>query len=125
MNGKLMLNILNWFANKPDFPNGINSNSNLANLPSKFYLYQNYPNPFNSETLIKYELPQNTNIKISIYNSLGQEIAILANSHQYAGYHQIRWEGINSSGNRVSSGLYFVRMKTDNIIIAKKLLLLR
>ena len=125
MNGRLMLNILNWFPNKPDIPSEINLKKNVSELPSNFYLYQNYPNPFNSEAIIKYKLPQTTEIEITLNNSLGQKVKTLVNTKQNAGYHQIIWDEENSLGNQVSSGLYFIRMKSKDINITRKLLLIR
>jgi hypothetical protein len=91
----------------------------------KFELHNNYPNPFNSETIINYELPKDCYVEITIYNSLAQEIETLVNSQQNAGHHQIGWDGLDTSGNQASSGLYFIRMKSEAIHMTKKIVLLR
>ncbi len=82
-----------------------------AAVPDAFQLYQNYPNPFNPTTVIKYDLPKPTNVKLEIFNILGERILTLVNSELInAGYHQVVWNGRNQSGSRVSSGIYFYRL---------------
>ena len=82
-------------------------------LPINFALEQNYPNPFNPSTVIKYSLPQESRVKLSIYNALGEEVAVLVNDIITAGFHQTQWNGLNSTGNQVSSGIYFYRLETE------------
>ena len=79
--------------------------------PDDFQLYQNYPNPFNSETQIKFYLTQDSNIKIIIYNSIGKEIRTLVNDQKNTGEHTVRWNGVDNSGEKVSSGVYFINMQ--------------
>lgn len=76
-------------------------------LPTEFGLAQNYPNPFNPETTIKIGLPEQSKVKITIYNILGQEILTLINKNMEAGYHKLKWDGANRFGAQTSSGLYF------------------
>jgi len=83
-------------------------------------LYQNTENPVRSNTTIKYQLPTEMAVEISIFNSLGQRIATLVNEAKSPGMHEIVW---NSAG--FSSGLYFVLMKTPGQIIQKKMLIVR
>ncbi|MFO7526922.1 MAG: PQQ-binding-like beta-propeller repeat protein, partial [Ignavibacteriaceae bacterium] len=82
-------------------------------LPINFTLEQNYPNPFNPSTIIKYALPQESRVKLSIYNALGEEVAVLVNDIITAGFHQTEWNGLNNTGNKVSSGIYFYRLETE------------
>ncbi len=95
-------------------------------VPSVFSLSQNYPNPFNPTTTIKYGLPSISNLRIKIYNSLGQEIETLVDETQSAGYHEITW---NASGN--ASGVYLYTIDAvsadgkGNFHSAKKLVLLK
>ncbi len=84
-------------------------------LPINFTLEQNYPNPFNPSTTIMYSLPVESKVKLSIFNALGEEIAVLLNEVIAAGYHQNEWNGLNSSGNKVSSGIYFYRIETEGM----------
>ncbi|MCK4654382.1 MAG: SBBP repeat-containing protein [Candidatus Cloacimonetes bacterium] len=70
----------------------------------------NYPNPFNPTTTINYQLPEDSKVKLSIYNIKGQKVKILVNKILPAGEHSIIWDGKDSNGNRVSSGIYFYKM---------------
>lgn len=85
-------------------------------LPTEFKLNQNFPNPFNPSTTVKYELPENSKIILAIYNLQGQKVTTLANDFQTAGYHQVIWNGTNDMGQKVSSGVYFLRMQTENFV---------
>ena len=94
-------------------------------LPVRFYLYQNYPNPFNSSTMIKFDLPTPGDVRLTVYNILGQKVIDLENSHLPAGTHYIHWDARNASGNRISSGVYFYRIDAENYESVKKSLLLK
>ncbi|MBX7150246.1 hypothetical protein K1X84_01300 [bacterium] len=78
--------------------------------PKKFSLYQNYPNPFNPVTKIKFDLPYLANVKIKVYNILGQEVAELINKEMPAGFHTLEWNGRNDRNDIVSSGVYLYRI---------------
>jgi photosystem II stability/assembly factor-like uncharacterized protein len=80
-------------------------------LPQQFALSQNYPNPFNPTTTILYSLPQAAQVKVSIYNMLGQRVVELANEVQPAGSHQVVWDARNSLRQHVASGVYFYRLE--------------
>ena len=94
-------------------------------LPKQFALHQNYPNPFNLGTIIKYALPKASEVKIHIYNILGQKVRSLVNERQEAGYRMIRWDGNNDRGNEVSSGVYFYRIEAGDFVKSKKMILLK
>ena len=81
---------------------------------SDFILNQNYPNPFNPHTKIKYELKQQTPVKLIIYNSLGEQVKILADEINNAGRHSIEWNGTDSDNNILSSGIYLIKLITEN-----------
>jgi hypothetical protein len=100
-------------------------NTDDAGLPTSYALHQNYPNPFNPITFIRYELPEATDVKIVVYNVLGQKVATLVNQQMNAGYHSISWSGLNESGSPVSSGVYLYRIETDNFKDVKKLMYLK
>ncbi len=89
-------------------------------LPKQYNLYQNYPNPFNSSTVIKYDLPEESNINISIFNILGQEVKTLVNEIKEAGYKSVEWNSTNDMGNVVSCGIYFYRIDATSISDPKK-----
>lgn len=90
-----------------------------------YFLSQNFPNPFNSSTMFTFYLPVETDVRISVYNVLGAQVQVLANSVYGQGAHQVHWEGKNSAGDYVPSGTYFCRLKTNNTAITKKMLLMR
>ena len=99
-------------------------------LPKIFELRQNYPNPFNPVTTIEYALPRISEVTIEIYNILGQQVANLVNKKQPAGYYSVNWEGLNSTGNYVSTGMYFYRMVAQSgdgrlFVKSKKILFLK
>ena len=89
-------------------------NQLFDNAPKVFSLFQNYPNPFNPETEIRIQLPQPEHVKLSIYNTLGQQIRTLADKDFAEGYHTIQWDGKDEFGNIVSGGLYLCKIQTNN-----------
>lgn len=95
------------------------------NLPEVFRLYQNYPNPFNPETTIQYQLANKTNVVLEVFNINGQVIRVLVNEIQSAGQHTVKWDGLNNSGTGVTSGTYFLRLKTFEFTSIRKLTLLK
>ena len=98
--------------------------------PEKTLLLANYPNPFNPETWIPYELATDTNVRITIYNTQGVVIRTLQFGHQSAGYYAGRdraayWDGRNSVGEQVASGLYFYQLETDEMSLMRKMVILK
>jgi hypothetical protein len=93
---------------------------NNKELPTKFVLYQNYPNPFNPATKIKYILPEQSFVSISIYDILGKEIATLVKERKPAGNYELEFNASN-----LPSGVYFYRMKAGNFVETKKMLLMK
>ena len=98
---------------------GINSD-NTVNIPEKLVLYNNYPNPFNPATNIKYSIPKAEKVQILIYDVLGRKIKSLVNSKKKAGFHTIKFDASN-----LASGVYFYQLKAGNILMTKKMLLMR
>lgn len=90
-------------------------------VPDQVELSGNYPNPFNPSTTIRFGLPEDGNVKITIYSINGQEIIRLANGYFSKGYHEIRWNGKNPSGRLVANGLYITELKTGNKRLIKKM----
>jgi len=91
-----------------------------------YILEQNYPNPFNPTTTLTYILPKTSNVTLTIYNSLGQEVAKLVNNQiQNAGKYTVTWNGKNFSGQTLSSGIYFYQLKTDEITLTRKMTLIK
>ena len=94
-------------------------------LPQVYDLRQNYPNPFNPSTVIQFDLPRKAPVSIAIFNLLGQRVIELANEEYPAGSHEVNWDGLSSSGQRVSTGIYFYRLVAGDYINTKKMLLLK
>ena len=94
-------------------------------LPSAYSLNPNYPNPFNPDTVVPFALPEGGEVRIAIYNMLGQEIAVLAQGAMEAGYHRAVWRGQDASGRQVASGVYFVRMAAGDFSSVRKMLLVK
>jgi hypothetical protein len=95
------------------------------NLPMAVTLLQNYPNPFNATTVINFGLPRADNVRLEIYNILGQQIAVPVDRQYPAGWHQINWPAGESIGLRLSSGVYFYRLQAGSTAIVRKLVLLK
>ncbi len=100
-------------------------NPGPAQLPAQFWLAQNYPNPFNQSTQITYSLNQLSDVTLKVFNLLGQEVATLIERPQSAGLHQVNWDGKNSRGEAVASGIYFYQLRTSNYSQTRKLTLLK
>jgi hypothetical protein len=83
-----------------------------AAIPKDFMLHQNYPNPFNSETMIRFELPASGIVDISIYDVSGKLVRVLVRESRQAGSYSVKWDGRDSAGNAVPSGIYICRMET-------------
>lgn len=94
-------------------------------VPQEFSLSQNYPNPFNPTTTIRFGIPVETDVKIDIYNILGQKVITLVDKKYQIGFHQVRWSGLNSGNRLVSSGVYFYRIKAGKFVKTKKLTFLK
>lgn len=96
-----------------------------SQLPKEFNLYNNYPNPFNPSTVIKVALPSTQHVTLRVYNIHGELISTLVNNNLSAGYHQFTWNGINNNGSRVSSGIYFYQVISNEFNQVKKMMLLK
>ena len=88
-------------------------------------LDQNVPNPFNPETTIRYRLAEAGNIQLTVFNALGQSVRTLVEGHQSAGDRVVRWDGRDSHGHTVSSGLYFYRLQGNRINEVRRMLLIK
>ncbi len=97
----------------------------ILGAPNKFALYPNFPNPFNPITTIKYDLPRDSRVNLSVYNVLGQRVVTLVNGWQKAGYKSISWDGKDEFGRQVPSGIYIYRLQADDFIQSKKMILLK
>ena len=94
-------------------------------LPEVFALHQNHPNPFNPVTTLRYDLPENGHVNITIYDMLGREVKTLVNQTQDAGYRSIIWDATNDYGKPVSAGIYLYQIQAGEYISTKKMVLLK
>jgi len=101
-----------------------NGGSNSAALPKEFALHACYPNPFNPTVSVPFSVPNVSDVKIQVFNVLGQRVETLIDRKINAGNHRILWNG-TSNGMLVSSGIYFVRMEADGFIKSRKIVLMK
>ena len=92
----------------------------VKQIPTVFSLEQNYPNPFNPSTIIGYAVPRSANVSLRVFNTLGQEVAVLVNERKEAGFYQTTW-----NASTVPSGIYFYRLQAGEYVETKKMILLR
>lgn len=106
-----------------DLPTDVGDDGNA--LPQTFTLAQNVPNPFNPTTRISFTLPKSGEVRADVFDILGREIKTLTNSYFQAGEHQLDWNGTDNDGNRVSSGVYFYRVRFENGSLTKQMILMK
>ena len=98
---------------------------NEADKPSGYSLLQNYPNPFNLVTKLRYDLPENSHVNITIYDMLGRAVKTMVNQHQNAGHRSIIWDGTNDYDNTVSTGIYLYQIQAGAYTRTKKMVFLK
>jgi hypothetical protein len=96
-----------------------------AEMPLEFALWQNYPNPFNPVTQITYSVPYDTDLKIEIFNILGQKVRTLVNQRVSAGRYTVTWRGYDEAGCETASGIYFCRIMAGDFVQTRKMVLLK
>jgi len=101
------------------------SNDEINQLPQTFNLYNNYPNPFNPVTTLRYDIPENSHVTITIYDMLGRQVKTLINQTQDAGYKSLIWDATNDYGKPVSAGIYLYQIQAGEYISTKKMVLLK
>jgi len=112
-------NVIEWFGTTDAVQR------ETSNLPTDFALKQNFPNPFNPTTTIRYELPQSENVRLIIYNMLGQKVRTLVNEQHTAGRYSVTWDGKDDAGRMVGSGLYFYQVQAGNFVKTAKMVFLK
>ena len=95
------------------------------NLPITYNLNNAYPNPFNPVTTLRYDLPEDANVNITIYDMMGRQISTLVSSQQNAGYKSVQWNATNDAGSPVSAGLYLYTIQAGEFRQTKKMVLLK
>lgn len=96
-----------------------------AAVPGAYSLLPNYPNPFNPSTAIGYEIPEASNVTLTIYNVLGQELRTLVDARQEAGSYTVMWDSKDSDGHYLNSGVYFYTLRAGDFTQTRKMVLMR
>ncbi len=104
---------------------GVKGEGGIFGIPNSFSLSQNYPNPFNSVTQVRYALPKDCQVRLEVYNLLGQRVATLVDEYQKAGHRKVNWDGRDENGIEMGSGVYFCRLEAGLYRSMKKMILLR
>jgi len=94
-------------------------------LPAKFALHQNFPNPFNPTTTLRYDLPRDSHVLITIYDIRGREVKTLVNENQGAGYRIMQWDATNDFGQPISAGMYIYAIQANDFRMVRKMILLK
>ncbi|MBN2029008.1 T9SS type A sorting domain-containing protein [bacterium] len=97
----------------------------LSQVVAQFSIQQNYPNPFNPTTQIQYQLPKTSHVHLSVYNLMGQEMVCLVDEVKDAGIYSVEWDGRDSQGAYLPSGIYIYQIRVGEFIESKKLILNR
>lgn len=121
LNSKVILErTLNWIDLPPsniDYKNSL--------IPNVTYLSQNYPNPFNPITKIKFSLGENSKTELVVYDIMGKKIKSIINGYLRRNTYELSWDSTNDYGKKVASGIYYLKLKTDNSNLTKKMILIR
>ena len=94
-------------------------------MPSQYKLYQNYPNPFNPSTELSFDLPNESEVELVIYDLIGERVCDLLNDRMQAGQHRVRWNGKDNAGNLMPTGIYLVHMRAGEFMAMRKILRLK
>lgn len=120
----LIRNILSWF----DSGIIVGITHSVTELPASFILTQNYPNPFNPETNIAFSIPAELNgerVTLKIFDVLGREVVTLFDETAHSGMYNLRWDGIDASGQKTANGIYFYRIAAGKQMQTRKMVLMR
>lgn len=126
--GQYPVGDLNWFpAKKAEWEDDQTAidEPTYVNTPHSFKLSQNYPNPFNPTTTIAFSLLNGGNVKLSIYNILGQKVRTLVDTKMIKGNYSSVWNGLDDSGNILPSGIYYYTLETESQSATKKMILMK
>jgi len=118
--GRSTGNGTNWDYCTIKYSQGVGIKKISTEIPSLFSLSQNYPNPFNPNTKIKFDLPKNVNVKLTLYDMLGREIETLVNEQLNAGSYEVNWDG-----TKYTSGVYYYRLNAGEFVETKKMILMK
>jgi len=105
--------------------NELNINETMQNIVTEYNINQNYPNPFNPVTTLRYDLPDDALVNITIYDMLGRQVRTLINETQDAGFKSVIWDATNNYGKPVSAGVYLYQIQAGEFVQTKKMVLLK
>ena len=108
------LTLTRLVVNDVVFPLDVGSILRIARIPEEFELSQNYPNPFNPETQIRFGLSEATQVRLAIYNALGQEVSVLIDEEMAPGFYTVPWNGLTTGGDQTASGVYIYHLTTSS-----------
>jgi hypothetical protein len=94
-------------------------------IPVEFALHENYPNPFNPTTTLRFDLPEVSDITLTIYNMLGQKVRTFNMQSTPAGYHSITWDVTNDYGEQVGAGVYLYQLQAKGFVKTRTMVLLK
>ena len=94
-------------------------------IPTHFTLHSNHPNPFNPITTLRYDLPEDALVTLTVYNMLGRKITQLVNTTQEAGFKSVQWDATDNMGRSVSAGVYLYQIQAGEFVQTKKMVLLK
>ena len=95
------------------------------NIPTEYALHENYPNPFNPTTTLRFDLPEVSDVKLTIFNMLGQKVKTFNMQSTSAGYHSLNWNATNDLGAPVGAGVYLYQLHAKDYIKTRKMVLLK
>jgi flagellar hook assembly protein FlgD len=96
-----------------------------VNVPAKYALSRNYPNPFNPVTRFTVDLPRATEVEVAVYDLLGRKITSLMNGNQAAGTYNLEWDARDANGVVVPTGMYFLRVSSEEFNASQKIMLMK
>jgi len=96
-----------------------------STVPTTFALHPAYPNPFNPITTLRYNLPEDAEVTLAIYDLMGREVTRLVNTTQEPGFRSVQWGAIDSFGKPVSAGVYLYQIRASDYVQTKKMVLLK
>ena len=123
--GKWAVDEVVFTTNLDDLPTAIDDQKQANNMPVDYKLDNAYPNPFNPTTTIQYSIPVSNNVKIEVYNIMGQKVRTLVNQYKTAGTYRVTWDAKDERGVKVSTGMYFYRMQASHFQTVKKVILMK
>ena len=94
-------------------------------IPTTFTLHQNFPNPFNPITTLRYDLPEQAFVTLTVFDMLGRKITQLVNTTEEAGFKSIQWDAKNSIGRPLSAGVYLYQIQAGEFVQTRKMVLLK